>query len=1056
VSLPICAQHFNIDKVCYDNILFETKSLQDVYQSTVRTGINIESIEKIVNNVEAFIKNNQLTETDVCTYTLLRAQQNFLMDEDKLALKNALAARQIASKLNNEALQNASSVLLSKIFGETMAYYSAIYALKNCKNLKPHEIFQVQFMQSKWQNLLGDFNTASKSIKDAVLSAKILSNYDYHNTIKEAVSLLSEKTKDYKKALEYCLLDQNILEHFAQGDAYSSKLDYTSKPQIDEEYLLFEKISLASEMGAIYRIINQNDESKEILLNALKLANGNKLNKNFAFLYCNLGLTHTKLKAYAEADLFYKKALGEYEKEKNNSKIAETYNLIAKNSFLKNEQQESLSACQNAIKSAQAISDYRNLATAHYILSELYTANTDYINSQKNYKLFTEFSNLNEKRNNDKNEKTLKASSDMRFLASVFEKDMAEIKKSELELIRIRLESSRKEQELLLLKKENEINEKTLTNQQLEKEQALKSLALIKDQLAMEKLSKDYEKINQEKEIKGFENEKNKNKIKLLNSQKTIYEKEKIVKDFEIENNKRKQALLIVGLLLIAFVAALMAFAWYRNSKQKKIIELNNKELEKFSADLRTINTKLQHSIEEINTQKQIIEDKNRLVVESINYSSRIQKSLLLQGNELPIYFNDAFVINMPRDIVGGDFYLVKNKGHKTYVAMVDCTGHGVPGSLISILGYQEINHIINTHALSPAETLKVLNTNINRLVNNSNPSSLGSDGMDVMLLEIDPATRTITFAGARSYLLLYTNNQFKEFKGDRVSIGESNESDINFTNVTIPIFEQDIIFLYTDGLQDQQNDFTKKRIGSKAVKQTIYQNIQLPLVEQKEKLMDLYHNNTSNSKQTDDITVLAFQPKLTIGANQPLNENPKIREVLNKVAISKSHLENLMVVYGKINQDVIISTMKLMETKLLVENFSKAYITRVKMVSIEMLQNISKHQEFNEQITPYFIVNVTKQGLELNSGNSVSAASKDYLREKLELYKQLDKTALRAVYLDKFNSGVLTEKGNAGLGLLTIAYSSDQNIKHELTPLSNNMYHYNLEVYLDNKQNRS
>jgi hypothetical protein len=364
---------------------------------------------------------------------------------------------------------------------------------------------------------------------------------------------------------------------------------------------------------------------------------------------------------------------------------------------------------------------------------------------------------------------------------------------------------------------------------------------------------------------------------------------------------------------------------------------------------------------------------------------------------------------------------------------------------MISILGYQEINQIIDNNNYSPSTILKQLNTNINKLVNSN--ESLGSDGMDVMLLQIDSITKTVTFSGARSYLLIYTNKGLQEYKGDRISIGEAN--DASFTDVEISINENDTIYLYTDGFQDQNGEESNKRLGSKALKQKIEQINTMSFARQKDELLSLLYQHKGNNKQTDDVSILAFKPNLSANDNALLDENSKIQQVLKDISLKTNYSNNLLVTHGIINQDVIVSTIKIIEVKLN-QNYPKGFITKIKNISIEMLQNISKHQLKSEKINPYFVIYETKKQLHIQTGNVICEDKKLLIKDKLEFYNSLPQEELNSKYLEIFKNTNLTSEGNAGLGLITMFYKSNKKVYFKFNKIQQNLFHYIIEVTVD------
>ncbi len=541
---------------------------------------------------------------------------------------------------------------------------------------------------------------------------------------------------------------------------------------------------------------------------------------------------------------------------KNIPKQAELYNIIAKNYLLANNSLSIIQSCNSSLYLKD--NDYLNLSNSYFILSEVYALNSDYQQSQTYFKLFTGTKTKYVQSSNEQAKLRNENESKVTLLHVDAEDEISSIEKKGLELVRIKLESRQKEQEILLIKQENEVKEKAIQTQILEKKQALKSLELIKNQLENEKLTKEFDRINREKEIKGLQNEKNKSQIKLLNSRRKIDISEKAIKDLEIQSNKKKQQYLLIGMTLLGIFLALISFGFYTNYKQKKIIENTNSELQIIGENLRSSNTKLEDSFSEINEQKKIIEDKNSLIIDSINYSQRIQKSFLFKESEMAGYFKECFIISVPRDIVSGDFYFVTKKKHKVYIAVVDCTGHGVPGALISVIGYKELKHLIDYNDFELPQILNKLNHKINDTLNSDN--AVGSDGMDLMLVEVDTIDRQIKFCGARSHCLFYTHNEFIEIKGDRKSIGEKEEgNDFSFTVHTFPFHEDDMLYMYTDGFSDQFS-MLRKKMGSKLFKTILSDHRSLPLQNQKKELEDVLKNWQGEAKQTDDITLLGIK----------------------------------------------------------------------------------------------------------------------------------------------------------------------------------------------------
>jgi len=245
---------------------------------------------------------------------------------------------------------------------------------------------------------------------------------------------------------------------------------------------------------------------------------------------------------------------------------------------------------------------------------------------------------------------------------------------------------------------------------------------------------------------------------------------------------------------------------------------------------------------------------------DSIDYAQRIQKSLLKSNDELKNEFNNSLVSYLPKETVSGDFYFVKRVNEIVYVAVADCTGHGVPGALVSVIGMQKLVHIIDKGVSDVGKILDELNFGINKLLNND--SLIGSDGMDITLLAIDKKQNCISYAGAKGLFYIF-DEQAKELnriKTDRVSIGQLiHEEGFKFKSCKIDYTKDTTIFLLTDGIIDQFSIQNKKRIGSKRVKLMLENLVTLDL-QLKNDYIDDFYNNHINSNQTDDITLISFK----------------------------------------------------------------------------------------------------------------------------------------------------------------------------------------------------
>lgn len=247
---------------------------------------------------------------------------------------------------------------------------------------------------------------------------------------------------------------------------------------------------------------------------------------------------------------------------------------------------------------------------------------------------------------------------------------------------------------------------------------------------------------------------------------------------------------------------------------------------------------------------------------DSIRYASKIQKAIL-PGEHSLTKIIDSFVLNAPKNIVSGDFFWFTVRFNRVIIAVADCTGHGVPGALLSIIGHDTLNSIVNEKNISePAHILKNLNQKFQRTFENNesgNPSI--KDGMDIAVISIDPSTRTIDFAGARRPLTGFINGEFVKIKGDLMSIGVHSPVSTEFTQHRINFGPDDIFYLGSDGYADQFGGPFHKKMGTRQYEQLLAELHQLPVKTQKERLESFFNTWKKHNSQTDDVLVLGIKP---------------------------------------------------------------------------------------------------------------------------------------------------------------------------------------------------
>lgn len=256
------------------------------------------------------------------------------------------------------------------------------------------------------------------------------------------------------------------------------------------------------------------------------------------------------------------------------------------------------------------------------------------------------------------------------------------------------------------------------------------------------------------------------------------------------------------------------------------------------------------------------LKEKNEKMTDSLRYAETIQKAILPTEAELKESLPEVFTVYKPLDIVSGDFYWFKHLGDVVHIAVADCTGHGVPGAFMSMIGSSLLSDMVQQNrTLKPCETLELLNEKIRTSL--SQQDNRNSDGMDVCFCKINLKTHQVWFSGAKRPLYITkTDGTFKEIKGDRKSIGGREREKDNakeFTTTEIQLESGDMIYLTSDGYVDQPNKEGKK-IGSLQL-QDLLKNIgALPAQKQKQELTDMLAVHQGDTKQRDDIAIMGIR----------------------------------------------------------------------------------------------------------------------------------------------------------------------------------------------------
>ncbi len=357
----------------------------------------------------------------------------------------------------------------------------------------------------------------------------------------------------------------------------------------------------------------------------------------------------------------------------------------------------------------------------------------------------------------------------------------------------------------------------------------------------------EIEQMNEDAQLKEFKIKAQSDEITRKKMEADSQEKanELLTKESELQELElNKQKLIIwgaIGFSALVVLLTVFIFIAYRNKKK--------------SNDL------LKQKNDVIYKQKEQIVQKNILITDSIDYAKNIQDAILPSEKSLATYFPESFILNKPKDIVSGDFYWFHEEKEKCFcIAAADCTGHGVPGAFMSLLGFIMLDDIVKRSPNgSPGEVLKEVNTELMETLHQDAQNTTGKFGMDIALVKYDLKKKEITYAGAHNPLIIIKpNGEIVEVKADKISIGTTTEC--SFNNNVIPVSKGDYIYIYSDGFQDQIGGEKRKKFLAFHLKELLQQIHTLAPEKQREELDRKHMEWRSKTEQTDDILIIGIK----------------------------------------------------------------------------------------------------------------------------------------------------------------------------------------------------
>jgi serine phosphatase RsbU (regulator of sigma subunit) len=646
--------------------------------------------------------------------------------------------------------------------------------------------------------------------------------------LKEALSIAIaaqhySSTVSYKKGLATGFMLQGIaLNRSGNYDSAIAVLN-RSLPLIHElnDSMLLSNVLV--NIGNAYVYQGKHTSGLEYFFKGLAIEEKLRVQNNLSKYFNNIGLLFTYQKDYVKALEYTKKAIDLAEKKRDKEKIGTLYNNIGLIYMLMEKGDSAFIALKKGLERSEAVSDKYTMTLCLSNLAELVTQKKQYEEAfQYNYRS---------------------------YLISKAEGYSDLVAFDLVTMGNIRIEQGYyQEAEKYLMEGytlSKEINAKVITqdvlfliakvHQKMNNYQKAYDYFQLYSEAKDSLLNQENSKLITEMNTK-YTTEKKEKEIELLKKNEEIQKLDLNRKKIELNNQQVISTSILAGFLLLTIVAVLL-FNRYRLKKKA--------------------NEQLQAAYSLIEEKNKLIEKSSSMIIDSINYAKRIQDAVLPAPKELSeILSGDFFIFYKPSDIVSGDFYWCASQPNKTIFVVADCTGHGVPGAFMSMIGNTLLNEIVNERKVtSTQEIARLLDFKIIEALHQHQGSDQ-YDGMDISICCIDKLNKEISFTGAHHAMYVY-DDRLKKIKGDSHSIGGAQlQHSKNFTSKSIPYKNGSRLYFLTDGYCDQSGGVEKRRFTSKRFENLLEEMQNMDMSSQHAKLEAVFEEWKGPAKQRDDILV--------------------------------------------------------------------------------------------------------------------------------------------------------------------------------------------------------
>jgi len=446
------------------------------------------------------------------------------------------------------------------------------------------------------------------------------------------------------------------------------------------------------------------------------------------------------------------------------------------------------------------------------------------------------------------------------------------------------------------------------------------------------------------------------------------------------------------------------------------------------------------------------------IISSSINYASRIQRSVLPNKHVLDAYFEDYFILWEPRDVVGGDIYWTKQWGDGVLFVLGDCTGHGVPGAFMTLISIGAMDRALaETPEGNVGRFVQRAHQMIQNTLGQDSDSAESDDGVELGACFINPKDQKLTFVGARFDLFEVQSNEVRRYKGNKKGIGYGEvPQNQDFTEITIDIAPATTFYMTTDGAVDQISDTEELGFGKKRFENIILEIQDKSMGQQEEAIHDALLRHQGTAPRLDDVAIVGFKTLTSATSGPSTSTKTNSVPAIHRIQDSLDAQGILFFYSGYMAEDILLSMGKTLRKRLELVNVDKAISRSIFSIFVEEAQNIIRYSsdvlrgsEFSsdELRRGSIAIGEDKGRYYVSCGNLIIKADVDRLRQNLVAIAGMDEKQLRTAYKEVLRGDIPEGSKGAGVGFIDIARRAQSGLEFDFMDVDDNYSYFFLKA---------